>query len=46
MKLVNDCRHNIQDFRFTRIWHIAVIVNENGLEERWNHIGIDHFKIV
>jgi hypothetical protein len=23
-----------------------MVVNQNGLEERWDHVGIDHFKIV
>jgi hypothetical protein len=46
VELVDDCGHGVEDFCFACVGDIAVIVNENGLEQRRHHIGINHLKVV
>jgi len=46
MELVDNRRHDVQNFGFACIWHVTVVVDQNGLKEWWDHVGIDHFKIV
>lgn len=46
MELVNDCGHDIEDLSLACVGHITVVVDEDGLEQRRHHVGIDHFEIV
>lgn len=46
VKLVNDGGHNVQNFSFPRVRDISVVVDEDSLEERRNHVGVNHFKII
>lgn len=46
MKFVDYCSHDVEDLCFASVRYITVIVNENGLEQRRHHIGINHLKVV
>lgn len=46
MKLVDNGCHDIQDLGFPCIGHVPVVVDQNSLKERWNHISIDHVSVV
>lgn len=46
VELVDDCSHDVQNLCFSCVGHIAVVVNQNGLEQRRDHAGVDHFEIV
>jgi hypothetical protein len=46
MKLVNDSCHDIQDFRLAGVRNVSVVVQQDGFQKRWNHIGIDHLQVI
>ena len=43
---MNDRRHNVQDLGLPSVRHIAVIIHQDGFEQRWNHVGIDRLKVI
>ena len=45
-KLGNDGRHNLQNLSISSIWHIAVVVQKDGLKERRDNVSSDHLKII
>jgi hypothetical protein len=45
-KLSNNGRHDLQNFSVTSIGNVAVVVNEDGIEESWDDVGSDHLKII
>lgn len=46
MELVNDSSHDMQHLGLSSIGHITVVVNQNRLEERRDHVRVDHVNIV
>lgn len=46
VELMNDGRHDIQNFRLTSIRHIAVVVHENRLEKGRDHAIVDHLQVI
>ena len=45
-KLGDNDGHDLQDLSISSIRHVAVIVNQNGLEESGNDIRANHLKII
>lgn len=41
----NGC-HDVQDLCLPRIGDVSAVVNQNCLQEWWDHAGIDHLQIV
>ena len=45
-KLGDDCRHDLQNFSITSIGDVSIIVDKDGIEESWNDVCSNHFKII
>lgn len=43
---MNDCGHDVQHLCFPCVGNISVIIHQNGLQERWNHVCVDHLQII
>lgn len=43
---MNDCGHDVQHLSFPRVGNISVIVHQNSLQKRWNHVSVDHLQII
>ena len=46
MKLVDNSSHDVQNFSLPSVRDIPVVVKEDSLEKRRNHLSIDHLQIV
>lgn len=46
MKLVNDCSHDIQNLGLSCIGNVSVVVDQNSLKQRRDHISVHHVRIV
>jgi hypothetical protein len=46
VKLVDDGCHDIQHLGFPCIGHVPVVVDQNSLKERRNHVSINHVGVV
>lgn len=42
MELVDNSRHDVQNFRLSGIWNVLVVVKEDGLKQRRNHVCVHH----
>lgn len=36
----------MQDLGLASVRHIAIIIHQDGFEQRWNHVGIDRLEVI
>jgi hypothetical protein len=45
-ELANNDRHNFENFGVSRIWHIAIIVDQYSIKQSWYNVGANHLEII
>jgi hypothetical protein len=43
---VDDRGNDVQDFSITGIWHVALVVKQDGVKQRWHHAVVDHLQVI